>query len=167
MKKIMSLVLAMSLMLSLAVPAFAADIEPYANRYYTVYEYSSPNYVVTQVRNFTVDDYETMLQGQRLQADILIAIAAVIPGAVTDLVTIRYATAVAASLELLYTDIQGMGSSDVFFTITVSQRYRYQYSVDSLDTSNRRLVATRLYSEIETSYADGTTDVEYHEINLK
>ncbi len=171
-RKCVSLILSAIMFFSCVTPGFAADAEPYTNRYRYEYVYSSPDYKLRDSHNYTVGDCQTMIVGQGLQAAMLTIMAAIIPGIAEDAAVVAYWADIAAKVELLIAAFEAAGtigsnSDTVLYTVTVSQRERYKYRVDCLDESRRFLEQTRVYSKIETEYCDGTSKTTYHEYNLK
>lgn len=166
-RKCVSLLLSAIMFFSCVAPGFAADVEPYTNRYRYEYVYSSPDYVEVHSTPFTLQDYEDQLKAEAVHAAVLGVIATVIPGKVEELAWIKYATGVAAALEGLYVACGELNKNFNFYTVTISQRSRYKYRVDCLDESRRFLEQTRVYTEVETKFYDDTSKTEYHEYDLR
>ena len=160
------------MLFSCVAPSFAADAEPYTNRYRYEYVYSSPDYKEVGSRDYTLGDCQAMITGQGLQAAMLTVMAAIIPGIAEDTAVVAYWMDLAGKIELLVVAFEAAGTAGkntnkVIYTVTTSQRERYKYRVDCLDESRRFLEQTRVYTQVETKCYDGTSKTIYHEYTLK
>ena len=166
-RKCVSSILSAIMLFSCIAPSFAADVEPYNNRYRYEYVYSSPDYVEVSTSQFTLEDYEEQLYTEAVHATVLVLIAAAIPGGIEDLAMAKYAADVAAALASLHAACGWLNKNRTYYTVTISQRSRYKYRVDCLDESRRFLEQTRVYTKVETTYYDDTSTTVFHEYDLK
>ena len=108
-RKCVSLILSSIMLFSCVAPSFAADAEPYTNRYRYEYVYSSPDYKEVGSRDYTLGDCQAMIAGQGLQAAMLTVMAAIIPGIAEDTAVVAYWMDLAGKIELLVVAFEAAG----------------------------------------------------------